>query len=210
MGFFDAFTGKAQKKQIEQAYQESKGIMSDAYGKAQGTYGTADSYYAPYAEQGQRSNALYNDAMGFNGAGGGQRALGAYQGAMNPYLQHQQDQAEQGIMRTMAQRGMGASGNALLAASRARQDIGYQDYNNWLGRLGGMQQQGLGVAGARAGLQQGLGNLHMGYGQTAAGNAINRGNAMAQAEGIGWNNFFGAIGAAGNAFAGFNGIPKAR
>ena len=71
-----------------------------------------------------------------------------------------------------------------------------------------MQQQGLGVAGARAGLQQGLGNLHMGYGQTAAGNAINRGNAMAQAEGMGWNNFFNAVGAAGNFMTGWNSIPK--
>jgi hypothetical protein len=190
MGFFDAFTGKAQRQRIDQAHEASKGMMSDAYGKAQGAYGQADSYYQPYAQQGQQANALYGDAMGLGGAGGGQRALSAYQGAMNPYLQHQQDGAENALMRSMAARGMSASGPALLAASRARQDIGYQDYNNWMGRLGGMQQQGLGVAGARAGLQQGLGQMHMGYGQTMAGNEISYGNAMAQADGIGWNNLF--------------------
>ena len=190
MGFFDALTGKAQRGRIEEAYRRSNQLMGDAYGKAQGNYATADSYYQPYAQQGQQSNALYGDAMGLNGAGGGQRALSAYQGASNPYLQHQQDQAEQSLMRTMAQRGMGASGNALLAASRARQDLGHQDYQGWMNRLGGMQQQGLGVAGQRAGLQQGLGQLHMGYGQTMAGNEINRGNALAQADGIGWNNLF--------------------
>lgn len=205
MGFFDAWSGKAQKRAINEAKVEAKGYMDTGYGRAQDAYGTADSYYQPYAQQGQQANALYGDAMGLGGAGGGQRALTAYQGAMNPYLQHQQDSAENALMRSMAARGMSASGPALLAASRARQDLGYQDYQNWMNRLGGMQQQGLGVAGARAGLQQNLGNLHMGYGQTMAGNAINHGNAMAAAEGIGWNNFFNAVGAAGNVARGFNG-----
>lgn len=210
MGFLDALTGKAQRRELANANAESKRYMGDAYGKAQANYATADSYYEPYAEQGQRSNALYGDAMGLGGAGGGQRALSAYEGAVNPFLQRGQDQAENALMRTMAARGMSASGPALLAASRARQDLGYQDYQGWLNRLGGMQQQGLGVAGARSGLQQNLGHLNMGYGQTMAGNAINYGNAQAQAQGIGWNNLFNAVGAGANLLTGWNSIPKAR
>lgn len=210
MGFFDALTGKSQRRALAEGNANATRHMGDAYGKAQGNYATADSYYQPYAQQGQQANALYGDAIGLGGAGGGQRALSAYEGAMNPYLERQQDQAENALMRSMAARGMSASGPALLAASRARQDLGYQDYQNWMNRLGGMQQQGLGVAGARSGLQQGLGNLNMGYGQTMAGNAINYANAQAQAQGIGWNNLFNAIGAGANVLSGFNSIPKAR
>ena len=198
MGFFDAFTGKAQRREIEAAKGRADNALTAGYNEASGlarTYGDeAMGYLTPYMQSGERSRGLYEDSIGMNGAAGGRNALTAYQGARNPFLDYQMDQAQRGIDRSANARGMVNSGANALAAARARQEMGYKDYAGWQDRLGQYGQQGYSAAATGAGLRQNQGQylsgLRYGYGQTQAGNEINYGNAQAQAQGIGWNNLF--------------------
>jgi hypothetical protein len=55
------------------------------------------------------------------------------------------------------------SGNADADTLRFSQGLADSTWGNWMDRLGGLGSQGVGVAGARAGIQQGLGNLATNY-----------------------------------------------
>jgi len=202
MSWWDSITGKAQQKTINAGHKASSGLLSTGYAAGRGSYENARTQYQPYQQSGMEANRLYSDAIGINGADGGARAFSAYQGAQNPFLQGQQSQTENALMRSMAQRGMSASGPALLAAARSRDEMAYGDYNNWLARVGGMQGQGLQTANALSGLDQNLANLHWQYGQTAAGNEINRASAIAQAKSQGAGNVLGLVSSIGGAMLG--------
>ena len=98
---------------------------------------------------------------------------------LHSFEQNAQFSSDQ-LRRQYNARGMGMSGAADLAVSRANLQQGSSDYNNYLSRLQGQGQEGMQASGAQAGLYQGLGNAGMQYGQTQAGNAINYGTAQAQ------------------------------
>ncbi|MFZ4748113.1 MAG: hypothetical protein ACOYLK_14695 [Sphingomonas sp.] len=210
MGFWGSFTGSSQRKDLSNAYAQSTQQVNQGFDRAEGAVGNArtaaQGYYQPYAEGGTKYNALLQDALGVNGAEGGQRAQTAYQSASNPYLQYQQDQAENALMKGYNARGQTNSGTASLAAARSRMDLGMQDYNNWRGMIGQQQGQGLQVAGQQAGIEQGYGqqmsDLATGRAGTLAGNTINFGNAQAASRGIGINNLLGIAGLGAKAFAG--------
>jgi hypothetical protein len=93
------------------------------------------------------------------------------------------------------------------------QDYGQQfartAFNDRINALSGFSGQGLQAAGGAAQLAgntgQSLGNLSFGFGQQKAANAINRGNALAQASNIGPQNMLNLAGTAMKAF-GFPGM----
>lgn len=193
MGFFDAFTGKAQKKAIEEANRQATGYLGTGYNEAKGALTLG------YDEAG-RYNQEYRNALGLNGSAGSATAMAAYNSARNPYARQQEDSTTNALMRQYNARGMSMGGNATLAAARAVSEQGYQDYNNWLTRL-----QGSGDRSSQLAVQRGqnMADLGWGYNNALAGNAVNYGNAKASAEGIGWNNIFNVAGTAAKAFAGF-------
>jgi hypothetical protein len=86
--FFDAFTGKAQARDIQRANAEATKQVNAGYDKAETAIGgartAAQGYYQPYAEQGNKANALYSGALGLNGAAGYEAARSAY--SANPFL----------------------------------------------------------------------------------------------------------------------------
>lgn len=208
MGFFDAFTGKAQKRQIEEANRQATGYLNTGYGEAKNAltdgYQRAEGYMSPYVSEGRADQSMYRGAIGLRGQGGYDEAMAAYRA--NPFSQHQQDSTTNALLRRFGSAGMGDSGASRLAAARAVTDQGYNDWNNWLSRLQGQGQQGYGASQSMAGMSQQRGSqladLGWGYNSALAGNAINKGNAMAQAEGIGWNNLFSAVGLGAKAYAG--------
>jgi hypothetical protein len=186
-GFFDKLTGKSQQKDIDNAYNQSKGYLQSGYdeatGAAKGYYDKAQSYYDPYAASGRRAQSAYDDSIGLNGAEGGKNALTMYQNARNPYLDWEQNRAQTEIDRAANARGGLNTGYNALAVARARQGMGYQDYNNWQSRLQGQAGMGAQIAGQQAQMAnqfgQWQGDARLGLGQQQAGNAINYGNASA-------------------------------
>jgi len=188
MSFFGSFFGSDQRKDIENANRQATSSLTQGRDAALGQYGTARDMYSPYAQQGQRANALYADSIGANGQAAQQAAYSQYAGS-DPFRAANERYAAQADQQRYGARGW--SGNASLAAARASMERGATDWNNHLLRLSGMGQQGMQATGAQAQLTQGMGDIQSGYGQQMAGNAINYGNAMAASRNIGTQNMLG-------------------
>ena len=112
--------------------------------------------FAPYEGQAQNAYTTYGNALGLNGAAGTASAQGAY--SASPGYQFQMDQGLQALERSASARGMLASGNTSADILGYSQGLASQDYGSWLDRLNGLGQQGVGIAGAKAGIQTGTGS----------------------------------------------------
>jgi hypothetical protein len=209
MGLFDGFFGGAQRKDLQDANQRATAYLNDAW--KEGSQQVRDwsnqglGYLNPYMQQGSQGNALYGRFLGLDGADQQRDAMNTY-ATSDPFRQFNDDNASRALSRRFAAQGMGDSGASRLAMARAGLERGSQDYNSYLDRLRGVGQQGLGAAGASAGIAQQTGNtlgqMRYGMGQQQAGNAISFGNAMAGSRNIGMQNILGLAGAAGNFFGG--------
>ena len=88
-----------------------------------------------------------------------QGAMGAYE-AYNPYMQAEQDRITRGLDRRAAATGNRGSGLNALAQARALDESSFRNYSDYLNRLQGQGQMGLGVDSALAGLDMGnAGNM---------------------------------------------------
>ena len=208
---FDSFTGRSQSRDLQSAHDTASRELSNGYNESAGIgrdyYQQAMGQLQPWQQSGQRANALYDNALGSNGAGAQKQFMDQYQ--QDPFRAGNEERATESLRRTWNARGMDTSGNALLASARASQERGSQDYNGYLDRLRGQAGQGAQFAQYGAGLTSQTGNAlmghRMGYGQQQAGNEISYGNAQAAARGIGWQNFTNLAGAAAKGVSGFGG-----
>ena len=207
MGFFGSFFGSDQQKDLANSKASADASLKQGYDTAQTNYGNAQNLYKPYQQQGQQANQMYGNALGLNGLQA-QKDFGANYAAADPFRQQNADFATNALQRQYNARGQTYGGSTDLAVSRANLERGSQDYGNYLNRVQGQAQQGYQATGAQAGLEQGKGDLAMGYGQTQAGNAINYGNAQSQSRSIGVNNVLGLAGTAAKAAGAFYGIPS--
>lgn len=195
MGFFDSFSGSAQRKDIRNAQATADAALSQGYTDAQGYYTQARDSLDPYAQGGQKGYTTYQDTLGLNGDAARAAAQAIY--TSDPIQQQLADTQLNRLFKQYNAGGMGNSGANRLAASRAW----LENYGNWQNQLKGVGDQGLQVAGTQAGLTQGLGDLAYGYGATKAGNAINYGNALAGTRNIGIQNLLNVGGLAMKAFS---------
>jgi len=207
MGFFDSFTGKAQAKQIKKSSAEAMGYLDTAGTAARGdiTAGAdkAYGYLDPYAASGGQANALLGNFLGINGADAQTQAFSGFQN--DPGWLASQQAGIGALDRSAAGRGNIYSG----AHMKGLYDYGQKNmlgaYNDRINALSGMSGQGANAAGAAAGVASNtgnaLGNLTFGLGQQKASNAINKGNALAQTSGMGWQNALNLAGTAAKAFA---------
>ncbi len=140
--------------------------------------------FDPYTGTAQTAYSTYGDALGLNGADGNAAAVQAYQ--TSPGYQFQLDQGLQALERSASARGMLASGNTSADILGYAQGLANQDYSSWLDRLNGLGTQGIGMAGARAGIQTGTGSKVYETGDSMADLAWNAatsaGNAAAEKE----------------------------
>ena len=204
MSFFGSLLGKDQSKAIGAASQQAAGQVNAGYDDAKGNIRSgmteAQGYYQPFAQSGQQANKFYSNALGMNGAQGGQEAQTAYQAGMNPYMTQQQDRTTNALMRSYNARGMGAGGTAAMAAARANNQMQYGAYDDWMDRIQGQSNQGAQIAGQQAGVaQRGYGEIaanDVGRGQTLAGNTINTVNGQNAATQGGINNLLSIYGTA--------------
>jgi hypothetical protein len=184
---------KTAKKELGKGF---KGLKND-YAKAMDSIATgADTslgYYDGFQPGIDAASGLYSDAIGVNGAAGNARAEGAF--TVSPGYEFQVNQGLDALDRRAASRGMLASGNNSIDTINYSQGVANQEYGNWLNRLAGQQELGVGIAGAQAGIttgaatqnaaiRTGLGDVKMGLGERKAdlGYATRLGRAGVEAD----------------------------
>lgn len=164
MGIVSDFLGKTGKKQALATQQYNLGQSQAGYDAKKGYvntgYDTATGRLQPYEAQGRAGQTAYTNALGINGDAGRQSALGMYGRGNNPWLDESMGLAMRAGDRRAAAvgqygAGAGPSGVNALARARVAAQMGGDDYNNWLARLQGVGQQGMGAAGAMANLDTG-------------------------------------------------------
>ncbi len=206
MGFFDAFTGKAQGKTLKAGYNDSKQMMEEGYntGRTDIAAGAdkAYGYLNPYMETGGKTNALMADALGVNGPEAQARYYAEYQ--HDPGFEAELAGGVNALDRSATARGGLYSGAAMKGvADYGRTKIG-ESFRNRINALSGFNQQGQAAAGAAAGVAtntgNALGNMAFGFGQQQAANRINYANAKAGTQGMGWQNALNLAGTAVKAF----------
>jgi hypothetical protein len=194
MSILGAFTGSSQKKAINAADKQATNALMQGYSDASGYYNQAADLYNPWIQQGQQGQTQYMNSLGLNGAAGSQAAYDSYMS--NPAYQSANNYALGNLEKKYNAGGLSDSGANRLAMSRAA----VEQYGAYQNQLSGLGQQGLQATGAQSGVRAGQGDMAMGYGATRAGQAINKGNALAQNASTGINNLLGLGGLGINAY----------
>jgi hypothetical protein len=205
MGFFDNFFGSTQADDITNAsdmanrrYQQGLSQFTDT---TKDYLGQSLDYLKPYAEAGGNTLKLLGDALGINGAQGGQSFWSNL--SNDPGFQSAQQGGIDALDKSAAARGLLRSGgqnrDLFSFGQRSLMDFG----NNRIAQLGGLLTPTMGAAGGSADLTSKAGSdiagAQFGTSQLFANNATNTGNALAQSRNIGINNILGV----GNMLAGF-------
>lgn len=193
-GFLDTLFGggaqtdaaNADRSAYNQYQDQSLGALQSAYGTGTGALQAAGGAYTPLANLGATYSSgapTLMNALGANGPQGNAAATAAFQAS--PGYQFQLQQGEQGVARQMAAGGMGASGNADIAAANYASGLANQNYQQWITNLQNTGQMGLsGTSGAAAGqasADTGLASLAQNYGQNQTGVFGNVASGMANA-----------------------------
>jgi hypothetical protein len=227
-GFFDTlFGGGAEKDAADRdraAAQLYQGQATDALKSSYGTGTTALNQgvqaFAPLAQLGQTLSSGAPAYMSALGVGTPEQVAAAQQNfTQTPGYKAQLDSALRAVQRQEAAGGMGASGNADIAALMGATGVtgnAYQQYvNNLLaGTQLGAQTTGAAAAG-QAGQYDALANLAKGYGEDVTGVAgnvlgtnVGASNLQGAGEAAGAKNLLGAglslatLGMGGNPFGG--------
>lgn len=205
------FGGSGARRDLQDANQRATANLQQGWdqGSQEVRQGTQQGigYLNPYMQQGGQANALYGRFLGLNGAEDQRAAMGQYQ-TSDPFRQSNEDMGNRALSRRYAGMGMLDSGASRLAMSRANLERGSQDYGNYMNRLAGAGQQGMGAAQAAGGMASNSGNLlgqmRFGLGQQQAGNDISFGNAMAANRNTGMQNLLGVGGVVARGAAAFS------
>jgi hypothetical protein len=193
MGILNSFLNPG-RKDINAAYGESSAALQEGYDKGYGDYTTAAGGFDSYIESGAKSQTFRDDLLGLNGPEAQSRAYSTL--SSNPLFTGQVAESSNALLRQRNATGGATSGGQLaLAGARVLNQTG----GEWIDRYTTGGQMGFQATGAKSNALIGRGDLSMGYGATRAGNAINRGNALAQSRNTGVNNLLGVAGLAVNA-----------
>lgn len=181
MGFFDAFTGAAQGRDIKKGYAKATDELeqgyTDALASLRSGYGDADrllrSGYGdlnraqgaltageraalgdldPYLTSGRQAVGLLDDALGLNGLDR-QRAFGQHYAAYDPFRELNARFATEDLMAALNARGLSGSGYGAEAVAQQSLRRGAEDYQNYLSRLESARGSGLQAATTASGLR---------------------------------------------------------
>lgn len=141
--------------------------LQGGYDTASGFYQRARDLYNPYAETGLQAWNQTADAAGVNGAGGYDRARGAFQAS--PGYQWNVNQALDQTNRAAGAAGELYSGNTAAALQDRASNLANQEYGTYYDRLQGISDRGYNAVGAQAGIDQGQGSLGYQHGSDVAG-----------------------------------------
>jgi hypothetical protein len=174
---FNAGTATTYQQQIDELLKQAQGAGANAltggradqllalqqgYGAAQPFLTQARAAYDPYAQGGANAFQTYQGALGLNGQGGYDAAVGAFHAS--PGYQYRQTQGADQTARAAAASGQLLSGNAIAAIQDRASNLADQEYGSWLGNVRGVADTGYQAAGAQAGIDLGQGKMAYGYG----------------------------------------------
>jgi hypothetical protein len=178
MGLFDIFSSGNEKKAARAQQAGLRRGRDAAYGFIDEGQEGYDDYafqamgqFDTYDTIGRQGATTYADALGLNGAGAAGAARDAF--TTSAGYDFTRDEALGATERLGSKYGWNGSGNLATALQDRASGLASQESNNWLNRLQGLTDTGVGVAGARAGILSGQG-----------ANAQNVGTTKGQ---IGWN-----------------------
>ena len=202
MGFISSFTGSQQRKDAKAGAAAQRTDLQAGYDKArpglQAGYAAAKSTIDPFVTSGLKTNQMYQDTLGANGA----EARDATQGI---YFSDK-------VLSKLRQMDLEAQGRSDNAAGRFNSGVGAQadsavrlrNYGNWQDRLKAEGDKGFQAAGLKAGLEsqegESVAGLDYGYGQQRAGITGQEYSNVAASRGIGVNNFMNLAALGINAF----------
>jgi hypothetical protein len=221
------FSGGAEKEAADrdraaaQLYQgQANQALTSAYGTGTTAINQGVQAFAPLAQLGQTYSSGAQNLMGALGVGTpAQTAQAQQQFQQSPGYQAQLNSALQAVQRQEAAGGMGASGNADIAALLGATGVTGNAYQQYITNLQNAGTLGANVTGAAATGQAGqydtLANLAQNYGQNQAGvygnvmgTNVGANNLQAAGEAAGAKNLLGAglslatLGLGGNPFGG--------
>lgn len=197
MGFFDSFTGKSQRRDLQYAQTQANAALDQGYAQSQSRYDQAAGLFEPQATTGARAGTFYDDAIGLNGADARNTAQGVI--TSDPLWTGALAEDQNALMRMMNARGESGNGKAYLAGQR----VLAQNYGNALDRYKTRADTGTQAVGTLAGIRTAQGDNAYGYGATKAGQATNYGNAISETRGVGVNNLMNMLGTGLKAYGAF-------
>lgn len=217
MAFFsdiiDAFTGKSQRRDLEQGAQQAQQARQAGLNQFQATTQAAQDqalgYVRPDFQRGEAANRLISMALGLEGREPQTQFFEGFQ--TDPGFQESVDYGIRSLDRSAASRGRLASGAQLRAVS----DFAGTRLNDAFNRRIEQLLQ-LGRAGTTAGVnaanlvtgQQGeIAGAQFGTGQQQAADILNLANARAQSRSVPINNLIEIGKGVGQAVAAAGGIP---
>jgi hypothetical protein len=171
-GWFDGFTGKAQKQHIQQGIDAANADLAKQTGAINDASGKYQAGFQPYVQGGQQDYATYRNALanGTGGPGGFDQRYFDPEGPLNQARQIDIDR-----QRRLSNAGGnyggadgGRSGIGALADSRVNYQNYYGAQQDWLNRQKGMVDLGYGATrDSGSGYMQSAGLLSGAYGQNA-------------------------------------------
>jgi hypothetical protein len=176
-------TGRAD---IGAGYDRARTDLGTQYGRAEeaitGALDRSRDILNPWIQSGRGAQELYDQALGVNGTGA-QSDFYANYADNDPFRAYNEDRANNALLRLYNAGGLGTSGRAGMAISRAQLERGSEDLNNYLNRLEAQGAKGGQYATTMTGLETGAGqnlaSIRTNLGNQYAGIETDRGNRLA-------------------------------
>lgn len=147
--FWDMLTGKSAADAANRAAADQYAKQQSAGNTYAGTMSDLATSYDPYRAGGGAAQDQVYSLLGLNGSNAQDAAYQQFR--TDPGYQFQMDQGINAIQSSAANKGNLNSGRTLKALQSYGQGMADQSYNNYLTRLMGLGQQGLGATQAAVG-----------------------------------------------------------
>jgi hypothetical protein len=162
---------------LQGGYGAALNALGQYYGQGADTLQQAAAGYQPLVDRGLQGYDMYMNALGLNGAGGRDAALGAFQ--TGPGYQFAVDQATSNAQRAANRLGMAYSGNTVDATTRLANNLANQEYGNWVQGLQGFQGASQNAVAGQAGALSNLASLYQNQANATGTMQANQGKDVA-------------------------------
>ena len=200
MGFFsdisDAFTGKAQRRDIQDAAARATGADQRALAASTATRNEASTLFDPERDAGQQALALLRQFTGVDGREAQTGAFDEFQ--TDPGVADLEAAGIRGIERSAASRGRLLSGENFNDVGGFSAQLRNQVFNQRLDRLTQLAGAGSNATVNKANIATGTADAQLGIGQRESNRIISEGNAVAQSRSVPINNLIEIAKAGGN------------